>query len=144
MYLPIVIPLDPSTFAWGPGPHAILGTDRAEVERAVNRLAGALSPSVRTSIQWQFDFGNMLHWKPVDDQVEAMYESGIPHAFTTMNPAVLDRMWFSSAHEAAERFLFVREGAVHLLDEDDASLFHSSYEVGIQHVSEILRTTGLW
>lgn len=147
MYLPRVRPFNnPNVIpvAWRSGPHVILGEDRDVVQEAINRFAGLLSPSIRALVQWSFDFGNTIYWKTIHAQVEAMYESGKLHVLTTMNPAVVDRMWFTSPEEVIERFLFVREGEVHVLNEDEAYEIYSAYNVGIQHISEILRTHALW
>lgn len=68
---------------------------------------------------------------------------------TSQNPLLLDHVPFSSAREVRRRFVLCSAdpgGAWtwRNMDSDDADAFYRAYEVGIQHVSEILRTKGLW
>jgi energy-coupling factor transporter ATP-binding protein EcfA2 len=68
---------------------------------------------------------------------------------SSQNPLLLDYMEFLSADEVSRSFVLCER------DEDDrlvwrnmspeeATSFYSAYEVGIQHVGEILRSKGLW
>lgn len=68
---------------------------------------------------------------------------------SSLNPLLLDHLEFDSIDEVRRSFVLCE------LDESDqmvwrnmsaeeASSFYSAYEVGIQHVGEILRTKGLW
>jgi ABC-type lipoprotein export system ATPase subunit len=68
---------------------------------------------------------------------------------SSQNPILFDFMYFTSAEEAASRFIECS------LDErgrfvwrnmslDDATEFYEVYQTGVQHVSEILRTRGYW
>jgi ABC-type lipoprotein export system ATPase subunit len=68
---------------------------------------------------------------------------------SSQNPILFDFMSFSSAQDAADRFIECS------LDEqgrfvwrnmslDDATEFYEVYQTGIQHVSAILRTRGYW
>ena len=63
----------------------------------------------------------------------------------TLNPGVLDFLWFEDAQEVAERLHHVlRDGTPKPVSVDDAERFWAAYNVGIQHVSEVLMTLGLW
>lgn len=68
---------------------------------------------------------------------------------TSQNPLLLDHMPFSSAEEVQRRFVLCgrdEDGTWtwQNMKPDDAEAFLRAYEVGIQHVSEILETSGLW
>ena len=68
---------------------------------------------------------------------------------TSQNPLLLDYLPFSSAEEVQRRFILCdrdEHGAWiwRNMDEDAAGAFFRAYKVGIQHVSEILETKGLW
>ncbi|WP_224244073.1 AAA family ATPase [Hyalangium gracile] len=71
---------------------------------------------------------------------------------TSQNPLLLDYLGFESADEVRSSFVLCRseqQGEREILrwenmTAEDAEGFFSAYQVGIQHVSEILRTRGLW
>jgi hypothetical protein len=71
---------------------------------------------------------------------------------TSQNPLLLDYLGFDSAEEVRSSFVLCRSEAQGERDQlrwenmtaEDAEGFFSAYQVGIQHVSEILRTRGLW
>jgi energy-coupling factor transporter ATP-binding protein EcfA2 len=71
---------------------------------------------------------------------------------TSQNPLLLDYLSFDSAEEVQRTFLLCdrrREGKRTQLvwqhmDRESADSFFRSYRAGVQHVSEILRTKGLW
>lgn len=68
---------------------------------------------------------------------------------TSQNPLLLDHLPFSSAEEVKARFVLCDSDAQgqwtwRNMDDDAAEAFFRAYEVGIQHVSEILETSGLW
>jgi ABC-type phosphate/phosphonate transport system ATPase subunit len=68
---------------------------------------------------------------------------------SSQNPILFDFMDFSSAEDAAERFIEcnVEEQGRFVwrnMSLDDAAEFYAVYETGVQHVSEILRTRGYW
>jgi|SRR5271155_1359595 len=71
--------------------------------------------------------------------------AGITWIAETMNPYVVDRLPLESLEDARQRLLFVREApSLHAMDDDEARLFWGAFEVGIQQISEILRTEDLW
>ncbi|RKH43022.1 ATP-binding protein [Corallococcus sicarius] len=71
---------------------------------------------------------------------------------TSQNPLLLDYLSFESASEVQSSFVLCRndEQGDHdqltweNMSSDDAQGFFDAYQVGLQHVSEILRTRGLW
>lgn len=68
---------------------------------------------------------------------------------SSQNPLLLDYMEFDSAEEVSRSFVLCElDEHDHLvwrnMSVEEASSFYSAYEVGIQHVGEILRTKGLW
>lgn len=68
---------------------------------------------------------------------------------TSQNPLLLDHLPFSSGDEAQRRFILCDrdehgEWIWRNMDQDTADAFYRAYEVGLQHVSEILETSGLW
>jgi energy-coupling factor transporter ATP-binding protein EcfA2 len=86
--------------------------------------------------------------------IEACLEDlGDRQAFlTSQNPLLLDYLTFKSAEEVRSSFILCRgeksDGRVRLYWEnmrpEEAEEFFKAYQVGIQHVSSILRTGGLW
>ncbi|MBW2732773.1 MAG: AAA family ATPase [Deltaproteobacteria bacterium] len=72
---------------------------------------------------------------------------------TSQNPLLLDHLEFTSAEDVEQAFVVCEtsqedEEAVSFswrnMSEGEAASFYSTYETGIQHVGEILRTKGLW
>lgn len=71
----------------------------------------------------------------------------------TQNPLLLDHMGFRSAQEVQRTFILcdlteMNEGQEAMqwrnMKDEEASEFFGDYQVGIQHVNDILRTRGLW
>jgi hypothetical protein len=71
---------------------------------------------------------------------------------TSQNPLLLDYLGFESAEEVRSSFVLCRSELQSEREQlrwenmtpEDAEGFFAAYQVGIQHVSEILRTRGLW
>jgi len=71
---------------------------------------------------------------------------------TSQNPLLLDYLHFESVDEVLSSFVLCRTEPVgereqlhwENMTREDAQGFFDAYQVGIQHVSEILRTRGLW
>ncbi|WPB76301.1 AAA family ATPase [Archangium violaceum] len=93
---------------------------------------------------------NGMHHEWIDACLE---ELGDRQAFlTSQNPLLLDYLSFESAEEVRSSFVLCRSA----LQEDreqmvwenmtaeDSEGFFKAYQVAIQHVSELLRTRGLW
>lgn len=85
--------------------------------------------------------------------VEAIEAIGDRQAFlASQNPLLLDYLEFDSAAKVRESFVQCRlkkdkKGERMIwsnMSEYDADRFFDAYKVGLQHVSEILRTKGLW
>lgn len=102
------------------------------------------------------NFGAFEHYSEIDALYEYLQDEDPnaktrpPHADVTwiaetMNHHVVDCLPLESLEDARQRLLFVRESpSLHILDDDEARLFWEASQVGIQHISEILRTEGLW
>ncbi|XXT14858.1 AAA family ATPase [Sorangium sp. So ce429] len=84
---------------------------------------------------------------------ECMTAIGDRQAFlTSQNPLLLDYLSFESAEQVKESFILCRNQADgdrermiwRNMTDDEADMFYSAYQVGIEHVGEILRTRGLW
>jgi len=94
---------------------------------------------------------NGLHHEWIKNLVERM---ATRQAFlSTQNPLLLDYLNFESPEDVRRTFVFcetekdtsgIEQMTWRHLSEDDARAFFDAYEVGIQHVSELLRTRGLW
>jgi len=89
---------------------------------------------------------NGLHYEWIQACLDAIKGQAF---LSSQNPLLLDHLPFSSAEEAQRRFVLCdRDGAGNWtwrnMDDAEASSFHRAYEVGVQHVSGILRTKGLW
>lgn len=66
------------------------------------------------------------------------------YIIATVNGSVIDNFHFESADHARKSIFLLQDDHFFGLSEDEAHEFFRSYEVGIQHVSEILLTSGLW
>ncbi len=93
---------------------------------------------------------NGLHHEWIEACLDAI---GDRQAFlTSQNPLLLDYLPFESAEQAQRRFVQCRieehDGRELMrwgnMSSEDADRFFRAYQAGIQHVSEILRTKGLW
>lgn len=62
----------------------------------------------------------------------------------TVNPAVVDHVFYANAQHVMESTYFARRGEILGLSLDSANEIYSAYQVGIQHVSEIMLTHGYW
>lgn len=93
---------------------------------------------------------NGLHHAWIASCLEAI---GDRQAFlASQNPLLVDELEFSSPDDVKRAFILCRcdtsSGKERLvwshMSDDDAERFFEAYEVGLQHVSEILRTKNLW
>lgn len=93
---------------------------------------------------------NGLHHRWITASIEAIEQR---QAFlTSQNPLLLDYIPITSAEEVRRSFVLCRgvprEGRPgwvwENMSEDDARELYSAYEVGVEHVSEILQSRGLW
>lgn len=93
---------------------------------------------------------NGLHHEWIDACLDAIGER---QAFlTSQNPLLLDYLSFESADQAEKCFIVCRtelhNGREHMrwanITKGEAEAFYRGYLAGIQHVSELLRTEGLW
>lgn len=93
---------------------------------------------------------NGLHHRWITAAIEAI---GQRQAFlTSQNPLLLDYIPITSADEVRRSFVLCRgepcagrPGWIwENMSEEDATELFSAYEVGIEHVSEIFQSRGLW
>jgi energy-coupling factor transporter ATP-binding protein EcfA2 len=90
---------------------------------------------------------NGLHHEWIE---EIMQRIGARQTFlSSQNPLLLDYMEFASADDVGRSFVLCELDELDRLvwrnmSAEEATSFYSAYEVGIQHVGEILRTKGLW
>jgi len=93
---------------------------------------------------------NGLHHRWITASIEAI---GSRQAFlTSQNPLLLDYIPITSEEEVLRSFVLCRgeprggrPGWIwENMNEDDARELFQAYEVGIEHVSEILQSRGLW
>jgi energy-coupling factor transporter ATP-binding protein EcfA2 len=93
---------------------------------------------------------NGLHHEWIEtcrDEIE-----GRQSFLTSQNPLLLDFLFFSSPEEVQRCFVLCRneerEGhptmVMENLSAEEAAAFYRAYQTEVQHVSEILRTKGLW
>lgn len=92
---------------------------------------------------------NGLHHEWIEYCVKAM--QGKQAFLTSQNPLLLDHLWFESQEEVRKTFLLCSttppsgdEMQWKNMNESEAEVFYKGYQVGIQHVSEILHSEGLW
>ncbi|MFO0607329.1 MAG: AAA family ATPase [Polyangiales bacterium] len=95
---------------------------------------------------------NGLHHAWIEQIVDGL--DGRQVFVSTQSPLLLDHLTFESAEEVRRTFVFCRRRAAtdaapaalvwSALSDDDARAFFDAYQAGIQHVSELLRTRGLW
>lgn len=93
---------------------------------------------------------NGLHHAWIDGCVAAI--QGRQAFLTTQNPLLLDYLPFETEGEVAEAFVICKSALeaggefIHWnnIGEKDAHSFYRAYKTGIQNVSEILATRGLW
>ena len=93
---------------------------------------------------------NGLHHEWIDACLDALEAR---QAFlTSQNPLLLDYLSFESVEQAEKCFIVCRtelhNGREHMrwanITKGEAEAFYRGYLAGIQHVSELLRTEGLW
>lgn len=93
---------------------------------------------------------NGLHHEWIEtcrDEIE-----GRQSFLTSQNPLLLDFLFFSSADDVRKTFILCRQEdrggrstmAAENLSEEEAEAFYRAYQTEVQHVSEILRSKGLW
>jgi hypothetical protein len=91
-----------------------------------------------------------MHHEWIDACLE---ELGDRQAFlTSQNPLLLDYLSFESAEEVRSSFVLCRtelqgdheQMVWENMTAEDSEGFFNAYQVAIQHVSELLRTRGLW
>ena len=93
---------------------------------------------------------NGLHHAWISASIQAIGERQV--FLTSQNPILLDHVPITSAQHARQSFVLCRSEArrgpsawfwENMTDADADELFRA-YEVGVEHVSEILQSRGLW
>lgn len=93
---------------------------------------------------------NGLHHRWIDTCMEAM--AGRQAFLTSQNPLLFDYVTFDSVERVQSSFITCKleliEGREQMvwqnMSPDEATIFFEAYEVGIEHVGDILITRGLW
>ncbi|RKH72813.1 ATP-binding protein [Corallococcus interemptor] len=93
---------------------------------------------------------NGMHHEWIEACLEDL--NGRQAFLTSQNPLLLDYLSFDTAEEVQSCFVHCRSEAQEdrtqvtweNMSSEEAQGFFDAYQVGIQHVSEILRTRGLW
>jgi energy-coupling factor transporter ATP-binding protein EcfA2 len=96
------------------------------------------------------ELANGMHHDWVQACVDEI--AGRQSFLVSQDPLLFDFLTFASADEVQKSFILCdlekRDGRGHFawknLDPESAASFYRAYEAGIQHVSAILRTKGLW
>jgi hypothetical protein len=92
-----------------------------------------------------FSFGDGWHWSVVEEVLRSGPAAPLKREFiATQNPSVFNHFTLCSADDIRERILIVRDRAVQNLTEVEVDRVWSALEAGIEHVSEIFITRGLW
>ena len=91
---------------------------------------------------------NGMHHSWIGDCLSLLEKRGLQAFLTSQNPLLLDYLEFESAEEAQRAFVLCElDGDTFVwrqMSDDEARRFYLAYEVGVQHVGDILRTKGLW
>ncbi len=89
---------------------------------------------------------NGLHHEMIEDVLRLT--TGRQRFLASQNPLLLDHVPFSSLEDAKRRLIRCTSENGEMvwsnLSDREATVFYRAYDAGIQHVGEILRTTGLW
>ena len=140
------------TFQVGTGFHVVLSRKQRDVDCAMLLVLEALiacpllKPTDRSK-HFSPRFGDKLHPTVIEQRMQDIYSQGLQFFAGTMNPAVLDHMQFTSAEDVRMHVFYADETLkerLYRMTEEQAERFFRYYSVGIQHVSEILLTEGLW
>jgi len=136
------------------GFHVVLARSMYELSCAYYVIRNTVTDSraVEPHNEWQYvepEFCGRLHPTEARDTTKRLINEGRQFFACTMNRDVLDVMHFESADDVRERILFFRLNedktrGVGRMTAADAGRFFRAYSTGIQHVSEILLSEGLW
>ncbi|MEP7127188.1 MAG: AAA family ATPase [Byssovorax sp.] len=95
---------------------------------------------------------NGLHHEWIETCRDEIEGEGRQSFLTSQSPLLLDFLFFASATEVQKSFLLCRQEdrdgrstmVAENLSDDEAEAFYRAYQTEVQHVSEILRSKGLW
>lgn len=93
---------------------------------------------------------NGLHHDWIESCVELLRDR--QSFLSSQNPLLLDHLWFESRDEIQETFILCSAEQEEERDvltwknmsPEEAEVVHRAYQTGVQHVSEILHSQGLW
>ena len=125
--------------------HLVLSTEDTSYEGRLSPFIKELSHALRNNDQWLAGLDTM-HWKAIEETLNSLRDDGRPITtwIPTQNPSVMDQFGFKDAEDFRARVWLWREGALQQVTEEVAQDFYGDYAVGFQHVSELLRTLGIW
>lgn len=85
-----------------------------------------------------------VHWSEMEACLDSLADRKVIIR-TIGNTNLIDHLEFQS-EEGVRQCFYVRkvDGSFGRMEEGEAEEFFGAYEVGIEHVSEILRNRGLW
>jgi hypothetical protein len=98
-------------------------------------------------------FGDGQHYQDIEEMYEYLRTARDNASYAwlcqTMHPWAIDRIGLESMADAQRRLMFVRDvdpekALAQTMTDPEAHLFWEAYKVGIQQLSEILITEGLW
>lgn len=87
-------------------------------------------------------YGSSIHYKFIEEEMKSWNEE--QKFITTNNPFVFDNLTFSSVEDAQSRFLIIKNERLTNISQDQAERFYTAYITGIESVSQILRSEGIW
>lgn len=127
-----------------PGLHLVLAKRKALAQKALEAIAsdGIGRRNVYESLVFDTWYHGLLEEelrKTID------FAPAIPLFTTTMREAIVDLLAPISAEDARARILFADEqGRLCQMTEDETAMVWEAREAGIETLSEILLTRGLW
>lgn len=125
----------------------MIKVDTPEFFNGINLLMLDTIPSFKM-LERILKFDIKCYYRTFDD----LHPLAIGHMFpkegrcliVTINPSVVDHMGYSSVEHTRESTLFMINGILQRFNDDEANEMYRSYQVGIQHVSEIMLTHNYW
>ena len=108
---------------------------------------GAKIACANAGMDIRVGFGDGTHYTDIVKGFETWRErkDGLGLSIiATMNPIVFDNLSFASAEDVRSHVLLVQNDELANMTEDQAKEVFRAYEAGVQYVSEIFRTQGIW
>lgn len=91
---------------------------------------------------WRGDT-NTMHWRDIEEWLSTQ---GTPETIVipTMNRAMVDRLPIESAADVRRRILWWESGRLRNMSEAEAVSVWTAYSVGVEHLSGVLVSKGMW